>query len=81
MSRQADCAKQEYESDNWRCVCASDSILRESESKWARGAEKDTICYLSKGFRNGSLRVVVYIRKYQCRNYTQQPARGSVDRE
>jgi hypothetical protein len=44
-----DCAAQEYESNNWCCVCASDPILRKSESKWAWRAEEDSIRYLSKG--------------------------------
>jgi hypothetical protein len=49
MSRQVDRAEQEYESNNWCCVYASDRKLRKSESKWARRAEKNSICYLSKG--------------------------------
>jgi len=49
MSHQVDCAEQGYESNNWCCVCASNRILRKSESKWARRAEKNGICNLSKG--------------------------------
>jgi len=49
MRRQVDCAEQEYGSNNWGCVYAGDRILRKSESKWARRAEKNSICYLSKG--------------------------------
>src|SRR5260221_12706356 len=49
MSRQVDCAEQEYGSNNWGKVYGSDRILRKSESKWARRAEKYTIGYLSKG--------------------------------
>jgi hypothetical protein len=49
MSRQVDHAEQEYESNNWCCVRASDPILRKPEPKWAWRAEEDSICYLSKG--------------------------------
>jgi len=48
MRRQVDCAEQKYGSNNWCCVYGSDRILRKSESKWARRAEKNSICYLSK---------------------------------
>jgi hypothetical protein len=81
MSRQVDRAEQEYESNNWCRVRASDPILRKSEPKWAWRAEKDSICYLSKGSK-----VVHDVLWYTYENTNAEAIhnslrRGSVDRE